>query len=127
MELERHRVGVISDQRDEARRVACEQYTRANKLERENAKLKVSRAHWRESFERVSIERDELSKQLENSDRWRGNISDAWVELKEQNDELVAALKDIENLPFYTTERVYKIIHAALAKVSPQKNSSEDE
>ena len=41
----------------------------------------------------MSIERDELSKQLENSDRWRGNISDAWVELKEQNDELVAAIK----------------------------------
>ena len=55
---------------EEARKVACEQYNRANRLERVLKVIRVSRTHWRELYERVSVENVKEIK--------RGNL---WMEI----------------------------------------------
>ena len=112
-------------------------------LEREQDELKkalddlqVSRAHWRESFERVSGERDDANRRLDECAESLRNIYGLWAKAERERDEaiakftaigvsraekaeqerdkLVEALQRIKTLPYYTTERVWAVIDAAL-------------
>ena len=103
-------------------------FERWNEAARTVKVLRVSRAHWRVSFERVSGERNRLVKQLEedtdNGDVLRDNFDDAvescrmWSKkferAEQQKNKLAAALKKIKTMPFKTTERVFEVIDAAL-------------
>ena len=86
-------VDVLKREKDAANDAYNWMFERWNEAARTIKVLRVSRAHWRESFERVSGERNRLA----------------------------AALKKIKTLPFYTTERVFAVIDAALDGVEVDK------
>ena len=87
-------------EKEKARKVAREQYARANRLERVLKVIRASRAHWRELYERVLGERDELKVRNDKLDAFlKADILDTRdkevIELRAQNAELVTALKEI--------------------------------
>ena len=50
------RLMLVTNQRDEARRVACEQYTRANRLERERDKWRSEAQEYYKEYDEVHDE-----------------------------------------------------------------------
>ena len=87
------RIIVLQKQVADARRVACEQYTRANKLERERDKLKeqLKTATWQwEEWKTASIElKRERDQEIDTCDK----LYSRWAKAERENAELVKALK----------------------------------
>ena len=100
LKLDRHRI-------DEARRVACEQYTRANRLERERDIARDALNEYYSMWAKAEREKREIEKQLETMSLRQEESSNSALyfmnkrnELEEKNAELVEACKTTRKSPW---------------------------